>query len=53
MKVCNIIELKTPNTTQISGIIKTLIPTIEDNIKTKIINYVQGDIRKLNNIYNI
>ena len=53
MKVCNIIELKTPNMNQISGIIKTLIPTIEDNIKTKIINYVQGDIRKLNNIYSI
>jgi DNA polymerase III delta prime subunit len=53
MKVCNVIELKTPNVNQISGIIKTLIPTIEDNIKTKIINYVQGDIRKLNNIYNI
>jgi hypothetical protein len=53
MKVCNVIELKTPNINQISGIIKTLIPTIEDIIKTKIINYVQGDIRKLNNIYNI
>jgi DNA polymerase III delta prime subunit len=53
MKVCNIIELKTPTITQISGILKTLIPTIEDNIKTKIINYVQGDIRKLNNIYSI
>jgi hypothetical protein len=53
MKVCNVIELKTPSVIQISGIIKTLIPTIEDNIKTKIVNYVQGDIRKLNNIYSI
>jgi DNA polymerase III delta prime subunit len=53
MKVCNVIELKTPNQSQISGIIKTLIPTLEDNIKSKIINYVQGDIRKLNNIYSI
>jgi DNA polymerase III delta prime subunit len=53
MKVCNVIEIKTPNSLQISGIIKTLIPTIEDNIKTKIVNYVQGDIRKLNNIYSI
>ena len=53
MKVCNVIELKTPNINQISGIIKTIIPTIEDIIKIKIINYVQGDIRKLNNIYNI
>jgi hypothetical protein len=53
MKVCNVIELKTPNLIQISGIIKTLIPTIEDNFRNKIINYVQGDIRKLNNIYSI
>ena len=53
MKVCNVIELKTPNLNQISGIIKTLIPTIEDNFKNKIINYIQGDIRKLNNIYSI
>ena len=37
MKVCNVIELKTPNLTQISGIIKTLIPTIEDNFKFNVI----------------
>jgi len=53
MKVCNVIELKTPTPVQVSGIIKTLIPTIEDINKTKIINYVQGDIRKLKNIYSI
>jgi len=53
MKVCNVIELKTPNSGQISEIIKTLLPDIEDNNKNKIINYVQGDIRKLNNIYSI
>jgi predicted ATPase len=53
MKVCTSIELKTPTVNQISGIIKTLIPTVEDSIKTKIINYTQGDIRKLNNIYTI
>ena len=53
MKVCNVIELKTPNNNQITEIIKILLPTIEDDNKNKIINYVQGDIRKLNNIYNI
>jgi hypothetical protein len=53
MKVCNVIELKTPSTIQISGMIKILMPTIEDYITNKVINYVQGDIRKLNNIYNI
>ena len=53
MKVCNVIELKTPNVIQISEIIKKILPTIEDNIKSKIITYIQGDIRKLNNIYSI
>ena len=53
MKVCNVIELKTPTTPQITTIIKTLIPTIKDTIKVKMIDYVQGDIRKLNNIHNI
>jgi DNA polymerase III delta prime subunit len=53
MKVCNVIELKTPNTLQITNIIKTLIPTIKDIVKNKIVDYIQGDIRKLNNIYNI
>jgi SpoVK/Ycf46/Vps4 family AAA+-type ATPase len=53
MKVCNTIELKAPTAAQISTIVKHLIPTVEDVIKNKIINYVQGDIRKLNNIYNI
>ena len=53
MKVCNVIELKTPNVPQITHIIKNLIPTIKDNVKNKIVDYIQGDIRKLNNIYDI
>jgi hypothetical protein len=53
MKVCNVVELKTPTPTQIVTIIKSLIPTIKDNIKHKMVDYIQGDIRKLNNIYNI
>lgn len=53
MKVCNTVELKIPTTTQIATIVKYLIPTVEETIKNKIINYVQGDIRKLNNIYSI
>jgi SpoVK/Ycf46/Vps4 family AAA+-type ATPase len=53
MKVCNTIELKIPTPAQIATIVKHLIPTVEDTIKNKIINYVQGDIRKLNNIYSI
>ena len=53
MKVCNIIELKTPNHTQVSTIIKTTIPDIEEPLKNKLINYIQGDLRKLNCIFDI
>jgi DNA polymerase III delta prime subunit len=53
MKVCNIIELNTPNTQQMISILKNILPTIDDVIKDKIINYVQCDLRKLNNIYKI
>jgi DNA polymerase III delta prime subunit len=53
MKVCNTVELKTPNTLQITTILKHLIPTDDNNIKTNLITFIQGDLRKLNNIYNI
>ena len=53
MKVCNTVELKTPNHTQILCIINKLLPEIENQIKQKLVNYVQGDLRKLNCIYNL
>jgi DNA polymerase III delta prime subunit len=52
MKVCNVIELKTPTLLQITNIINPLLPNIATDIKEKIIHYVQGDLRKLNNIYS-
>jgi hypothetical protein len=53
MKVCNVVELKTPNHIQISTIIRYTIPDIEENLKNKLINYIQGDLRKLNCIFDI
>jgi hypothetical protein len=53
MKVCNTVELKTPTNIQITSIIKTLIPTMEESIKNKILTFIQGDLRKVNNIYGI
>ena len=52
MKVCNVIELKTPTVLQITSIINILLPNISIDMKEKIVHYVQGDLRKLNNIYN-
>jgi len=47
MKVCNLFELKTPTTQQITTLVKTTFPKIDES-KTKIIEkYVSGDLRKL------
>ena len=53
MKVCNTIELKTPTNNQITILINELIPNLDKEIQIQLINFVQGDLRKLINIYNI
>jgi hypothetical protein len=54
MKVCHVVELKSPTKVQICSIIENLMPTIEDeNIKNNIINFIQGDLRKLKTIYEL
>ena len=53
MKVCSVVELKTPTEKQITNIINTILPKIEVSIKNKIVHFVQGDLRKLTSIYNI
>jgi DNA polymerase III delta prime subunit len=54
MKVCHVIELKSPTKPQMSSIIDNIMPTMEDeNIKSNIINFIQGDLRKLKTIYEL
>jgi hypothetical protein len=54
MKVCHVIELKSPNKQQILLILKNLIPSfISEEIQTNIINYIQFDLRKLKTIYEL
>ena len=53
MKVCNTVELKTPTKIEINSIVNSLIPFVDNNIKDKINTFVQGDLRKLNSIYNL
>jgi len=53
MKVCNVVELNTPTDKQISEIIEQIMPKNTLEIKSKTIEFVQGDLKKLNNIYNI
>ena len=53
MKVCNTVELNTPTIKQMTDIIDGLFLNNDTIIKTKLINYIQGDLRKLNNMYNL
>ena len=53
MKVCNSFELKNPTNKEIEILINKLMPTIESNIKTNLLSYIQGDLRKLESIVQI
>ena len=53
MKVCNSVELKTPTHSQITSIIQKLIPDVSKDFETKIVQFVQGDLRKLNHLLKI
>jgi replication factor C subunit 1 len=50
MKVCYTVELKKPTTLQMTNIIDSVMPEIESSLKTKIIDFTQADLRKLETI---
>ena len=53
MKVCNTVELKKPKNIEIIKILNILLPSMESSIVNNIVDYVDGDLTKLNNIYKI
>jgi replication factor C subunit 1 len=53
MKVCNVVELSNPNKAQMLSLVENMLPNLDSGVNNKIIDYVQYDLRKLNNIYNI
>ena len=53
MKVCHTFELLTPTNKQINNIVTTLMPQLESPLMENIIQFVQGDLRKLVSIHNI
>ena len=53
MKVCNTFELKSPLPHQIKTILNETMPILDDATSEHIINYLQGDLRKLSAIYTI
>ena len=52
MKVCYAFELKTPTTKQMSVLLANIIPS-DANLKSKVLEYIQGDLRKLQFIQKI
>ena len=46
MKVCNVFELKTPTTPQMGVLLNNIIPD-DIRLKDKVLEYIQGDLRKL------
>lgn len=53
MKVCHVIELKSPTKVQMLNMIEVLLPLIDETIKPSIIAFIQGDLRKLNTVYDL
>ena len=53
IKVCHTFELKTPNKSQMSKIVTSLMPTLESKLNDSILDFIQGDLRKLTTVYNI
>lgn len=53
MKVCNTIEISTPTNGEISNIIHLLMPKLDDILINKLIDFIQGDLRKLKSTHTI
>jgi Cdc6-like AAA superfamily ATPase len=53
MKVCNTIEISTPTNVEISNIIHLLMPKLDDILINKLIDFIQGDLRKLKSTHTI
>jgi Cdc6-like AAA superfamily ATPase len=53
MKICNTFEIKKPTAEEIKKIINLLMPTMEQTLLTNIVNFIEGDLRKLKSTYEI
>jgi len=53
MKVCYTFELQAPTANQIGQILRQLMPNLDVALHANLIDYIQGDLRKLKAIYNI
>lgn len=53
IKVCHTFELKTPTNSQMNEIVTKLMPSLDQELVQNIVEFTQGDLRKVTTIYNI
>jgi len=53
IKVCDSYEIKNPTNKEIDFLLRETLLTKDDELIKNLINYIQGDLRKLNSIINI
>ena len=53
MKICTTVELKKPSNDNIRILIDLLMPKIDTSLISNIIEFIQGDLRKLKSTYDI
>lgn len=53
MKVCHVIELKSPTNLQIQNILNNLCPDILPTVISNILEFIQNDLRKLIEVINL
>jgi hypothetical protein len=53
MAVCNTIDLHIPTPAQMSTLISSLIPTIDEETKREMVIFLQNDLRKLKSMYQM
>lgn len=53
IKVCNVIELKTPTSNQIRDILHKLTPSISDDDSNVLMRHIQCDLRKISNVVSL
>jgi DNA polymerase III delta prime subunit len=53
IKICVSIKLELPTYNEVNKIIDMLMPKLENELKEKMISYIDGDLRKLKSTYDI
>ena len=53
MKVCTSFELRSPTVSQTEEILSVAMPELESTLRTSVVTFLQGDLRKLDSLYRI